>query len=547
MAKNRLLFFFLFIVSKLYCNDEYAYIIYFNDKITCSPVKDSTLFNPDGYQRRKENTTSFNQYDCPVNEHYIKAICELGFTLHGRSKWLNAIAVKTTDTSILSQLSSFNFIKRTQILSVQYDGENTESIHARYILNDSEILQEKYGYGYHQINCEKGIYLHEKGFKGQGIKIAILDGGFSGVDTIIAFKKLFQTGRLAEAYDFVENDKNPYHGSSHGTEVLSTMAANQSKKLIGTAPEATYCLFRTEDTRSEQLIEEFNIARALEYADSIGVQLVNISLGYTNYDYFNQSYSWSDLTRQESIAVQAINIADQKGILVVVSAGNEGDEYWKYIAVPGNASGALTIGAVDSEKNLAAFSSIGYTEMRTIKPDICAMGSYVATIDDENALGMSDGTSFSTPITTGLIACLWQAFPTSKASQIKDVVKKSASQYKKPDLNYGYGVPNFEHAFWLLSYAKNMNSPIMPTEYAVYPKYYHDKLILLTPKNNIDTFIEIQLFDFWGNCISKEPIHLTNAVAISIQEDTIKWLEKGAYFIKLIGTNSTIVQKIIKQ
>ncbi|MBX7224390.1 MAG: S8 family peptidase [Chitinophagales bacterium] len=546
MAKNKLTFCLLFLISSIYGREDFTYLIYFQDKPTCSPVKDSILFNRDGYERRKENISAFNQYDCPVNEEYVKAIVHAGFTIHGRSKWLNAIAVKTEDTSRLKILDNFDFIKEIQFLSIHATSDNSEEQHSESIPTPNEHFRSKYGYSYEQINCEKGIYLHDKGFKGQGIKIAIIDGGFSGADTIKTFKSLFKTGMISDVYDFVENTRYPFHTISHGTEVFSTMATNIEGKFIGTAPEATYCLFRTEDTHSEQLIEEFNLVRALEYADSIGVQLVNISLGYNDYDNEEQSYQWQELTSQHSIAVRGINIADEKGILVVVSAGNDGDTPWKYIAFPGNAVGALTVGAVDEDKQLAEFSSLGYPEMTTIKPDICAMGTRVATVDDMNMISRNDGTSYAAPITTGLIACLWSAYPTLKAYQIKDVVKKSASLYRTPNLSYGYGIPNFENAFWLLSSLKNGAVDLSLTEYFVYPKYFSDRLLVMIPENMQDDCIEVSFFDTWGRCISKESDCTGAEFTISIEGDFLPALQTGSYFIKVSGAKSTIVQRLFK-
>jgi hypothetical protein len=313
------------------------------------------------------------------------------------------------------------------------------------IYSEKQDINDYYNYGSsgNQIKMLNGHYLHNKGYRGQGVTIAILDAGFYRVNAIGAFSDLWLEGRIIATKDFVNPKSNIYNEHSHGMMVLSVMAGNAPGELVGTAPKANYILIRSEDANSEQIVEEYNWAAAAEFADSLGADIINSSLGYNLFDAEWQNHTYNSMDGVTTPSAKAANFASGKGILVVVSAGNEGTSFWKHITTPSDAVKSLTVGAVNSEGEYVSFSSVGPTSDGRIKPDIAAQGSRTVLVNAFGNVGSANGTSFSAPIISGLSACLWQALPNLSVDEISARIKLSASLWKNPNNQLGYGLPNF--------------------------------------------------------------------------------------------------------
>ena len=310
----------------------------------------------------------------------------------------------------------------------------------------------------HQIEMLNGLRLHEAGLTGKGMVIAILDGGFQNYDRIPAL----QHARVLGVRDFVEpagqtgstnytSNTNPvgksFHQIDHGTRVFSAMAAYAPEVMIGTAPDASYWLLRSEDPATEQPVEEDFWTMAAEFADSVGVDVINSSLGYHQYDDGLPSYRLRDLDGRTAFISRTASMLARKGIVHCNSAGNSGIGEWKKIGVPADAPDILTVGAVDKKGVLAAFSSIGPSQDGRVKPDVVALGHNTTLISGRGTLVHDMGTSFSTPVTCGMVTCLWQGLRQLTALQIIELVRQSADQYDAPNNIYGYGLPDFWKAY----------------------------------------------------------------------------------------------------
>lgn len=403
-------------------------------------------------QRRVKQGISIDSSDFPVSLIYLDSLKELGATIHSTSKWLNAASVLVNKED-LAKIEACTFVKSTKyvgkhlnkFLLLRREDKLRDSLPEVFLMNNY------YGHAEGQIRMLNGDFLHEKGYKGLNIWIAVLDGGFSNLDIMPFFDSLRTNNRLLNNRDFVDEDDYVFESSSHGSQVLSTMAANYPGLMVGTAPDATYTCLKTEDTRGEYLIEECNWVAALEYADSLGVDVINSSLGYTTFSDPTMNYKYPNLDGKTGIATKAACMAGAKGMIVVNSAGNEGDSEWKHIDVPADAENILTVGAIKDNLERASFSSIGPAADGRIKPEVVALGQRVATASIYGAkVNHSRGTSFSSPIIAGLVAALWQAFPNATNKEIMQAIIQSSSQVDRPDNELGYGIPDFRLAFQLL-------------------------------------------------------------------------------------------------
>lgn len=401
--------------------------------------------------RRKKWGIPVTEEDFPPNPRYLDTLESLGAIVHHRSRWLNAATVLLSDESLLAA-AGLPFVKGIEYVGFPYEKrERRKTSMKGDSLLSRKLEGQPYGYATRQIQWLNGDTLHHMGFTGAGIWVAVLDGGFIGVDESPFFDSLRAGGRLLLARDFVDGDLEAYESSTHGSRVLSAMGANVPEVMIGTAPGATYACIKTEDTRGEYRIEECHWVAGLEYADSLGADLVNSSLGYTTFNDRQMNYTFENLDGKSSVASLAADVAFRKGMVVVTSAGNEGSSPWRHIGIPADARNALSVGAIDFSGGRASFSSLGPTADNRIKPDVVAPGAWV-TVADPFAFQASigSGTSFASPILAGLVACLWEAFPDKRNEEIVEAIKKSASQADAPDVELGYGIPDFGRAYRLL-------------------------------------------------------------------------------------------------
>ncbi len=450
-----LLGFILFCSSLLFAQDlniDVCYWVSFTDKAN-TPYDLST---PEGFltqraiARRAKHQVPITETDLPVNQNYLDSLEAEGTKIQYTSRWLNG-AVMVANAKQVDRLQQKGFVDSIQYIGPYFGATSTRQ--HRYVMDSTGMKMEssKYGRSTRNIQMLNGDSLHQMGYQGEGMYVAVLDGGFTNVDKIPFFDSLRHQQDLDLFYDFTNADPDVFESSTHGTSVLSAMAANSPGILVGTAPRAHYVCLKTEEVRGEHRMEEYNWVAALEYADSLGVDVVNSSLGYYHFSDKNMNYKPSQLDGKTSPASLAAGLAFDRGMIVVVSAGNEGDGRWKYIDIPADSPKALAIGAVMRDGRKAGFSSFGYDSIAVIKPDLAAPGVNVPVPNAyRSRLSSASGTSLAAPIMTGLITCLWQAFPELPNTEIVAALKASGHQAEQPDRELGYGIPDFMKAYRIL-------------------------------------------------------------------------------------------------
>ncbi len=397
-------------------------------------------------QRRTRQNIRVDSTDLPVTPEYIRQIKVRGIEVVGKSKWNNTLLIRINSQKDLKKMDDLLFVKyKTRVFSSPDSvTERSRSGFRKELDAFSEPSSEEYGATEKQVEILDGIRLHNQGYRGDGKLIAVFDGGFMNADRIPSLHDM----KLAGVADFVEpRSKNIFQEMDHGTMVLSTMAVNVPNYYVGTAPEASYLLVRCEDERTESLAEEDYWAEAAEYADSVGVDIINSSLGYHDFDDKSTNHLYCQQDGESTLISHSASMLARKGIVLVNSAGNDGMGSWKKINFPADAKDILTVGAINSNGENAPFSAIGPTADGRIKPDIMAPGSPAAVLTGRGTIINDMGTSFSSPLVAGLVACLWQALPEKTALQIINLVKKSSTRYSNPDDVYGYGIPDFWQAY----------------------------------------------------------------------------------------------------
>lgn len=446
-----------------------AYFIQFSDKVSESNIR-ATL-SEKALERRTKFNLSIDSYDMPVSANYISVILQdTTIRLRYALKWHNAIVVNCTKTSLhyltdLPFVRAVKFVGETQTLK---SSEGPLFYAPRLVLKDATMKEngytkEDYGVSYAQ-NKQIGVpYLHRLGYTGKGIDVAVFDAGFKNLNAIPGFLKHQANDRLTFCYDVAQLDNLLTDADNHGTAVTSCLGAYQLGHYVGSAPLANLFLFRTEYGATESPLEELNWCKAAELSDSAGVDMITSSLGYFRFDDTTLSYRHSDLDGFTSFISLGARIAVEKGILVLNSAGNEGDNLWRKIGTPADVATVLTIGAAGIDNQVGRFSSQGYNAKGDIKPDVVACGvlTYVGSPNGNYYQGY--GTSYATPVAAGGVACLLQAFPGLTPLQINQLIRSTASQSQNPDSIMGYGVAQFDAAYNLqqLKTAKHVVSGIV--------------------------------------------------------------------------------------
>lgn len=513
--------------------------VYFTDK----PQADFYLDNPlemlsqRALDRRTNQNILIDYTDVPIHQTYIDSLenTETIIVL-ARSKWLNAVHIRGTFNDI-SNLTSLSFIESIDFANKSLNSSSKPTISSKkQALNQKKLdITENFSYGNssNQIEIHNGHLLHEEGFTGAGKIIAVLDNGFIGVDTALPFERLHNENLILGGYDFVNRSDDFYTGGNHGTRVLSVIGAYQEDELIGTAPNASFYLFITEDNNSETPLEESLWVEAAEIADSLGVDIINTSLGYSTFDNPNYNYTYNNMDGITTFISKGVNFAFSKGIICVTSAGNYGNASWQYITTPADALGAFSVGAVNNIGEYASFSSIGPTADNRIKPDIVAQG--VATVNalPSGLINTANGTSFSAPIIAGLTACLWEAFPDLTNEQLMQLIRESAHIYENPTVQLGYGIPDFYQAYQHLT----ITNPSKPT-FLLYPNPTSDVLYFHNSSFNEENYIKI--FDLSGKQVID--YFLKNAEAIDLRH-----LEDGLYIYRAFIDGEIKLGKIIKK
>ena len=501
--------------------------------------------------RRATQDIDVIEQDIPVNQTYVSQVLALGdIDLLLRSKWLNAITVHFTDILLIDDILALDFVSQIKsakmYLKGEYEKEETAIFSKEYDPSD-------YGPSFNQLDMLNGYYLHEQDLLGQGMLIYVCDGGFNHLDERTAFDHLFESGRIIGTHDFVDGDDFVYESSTHGTSVMGTMAGIIPNQLIGTAPEASYFLARTEDVGSEFLIEEDNWIAGAEMADSLGADIMTTSLSYTTFDDPSQDHVYDDLDGQTTRVAIGAGIAASKGMLIVTSAGNYFTPHpWHFIGSPADAFNVLAIGAVTSEGVHSSFSSAGPSADGRVKPEIAAQGSAaVSTATESDGIAFVSGTSFSGPIIAGISSCLWQAFPNATSLEVRDAIIQSASQYDNPDDLLGYGIPNYELAYEMLNDATGIKDSVLPGREDFYfqsvsPNPFIDKLrILLRSKSGNNEDAILSLYDYSGKVVKQFKFNLVAKQLNEIIVD-LSGISAGVYSLEYRSQSAREVVKVVK-
>ena len=538
------------------------YWITFKDKSN-SPYSINTpeqFLSEAALKRRQLQNIPIKENDLPVNQLYVDQIQNLGVQVISRSKWFNAITIQVEDSSILSTINNLPFVNGySQVARLKAKTAADDFMaDLRRVAEATEAKQRKanstqtksaansgiYGAANVQIEMIGGSKLHEMGFTGKGMTIAVLDAGFYNVDQINHFDSLRQSGRLLGTKDFVQGGTQVFEDNSHGMSVLSTMAANTPGEIVGTAPQANYWLLRTEEAATEFIIEEYNWVAGAEFADSVGAWIINSSLGYTRFDDTLTSHTYNQLDGNTTPITIGADLAASKGILVINSAGNSGGDAWRFIGAPADGDSVLTIGAVNSERAYASFSSRGPSVDGRIKPNVCAMGQQSVLVVSSGEVARSNGTSFSSPILAGMAACLWQAHPTSSAMEIFKAIEQSADQYENPDDMKGFGIPDFMEAHSILARTQ-LNQSASDSIVNVFPNPFIEGLSLEF-FSTTEQEITVTVHKLSGKRVYEEKIKVYPFVNNLIQLEKLKKVSSGTYTVSVNNGKNVFVKRIIK-
>ncbi|WP_455584164.1 S8 family peptidase [Bacteroides sp.] len=426
--------------------DTLKYRIHLKDKAvtTYSLERPEEFLSKKAIERRRKQQLAIDSTDLPVCRKYVDTIRKKGVNIVTMGKWDNFVTVSCNDTTLIDKIAKLPFVRATEKVWIAPDPDQpTMAVKRDSLINSPLWAEEEYGPARRQIEMSNGDKLHDAGFRGQGMTIAIIDAGFHNADRIAAMKNINILGMK----DFVNPKADIYAENSHGMCVLSCIGMNQPHVMIGTAPEASFWLLRSEDEYSEHLVEQDYWTAALEFADSVGVDVVNTSLGYYAFDDRSKDYHYCELDGKFALMSRQAAKAADKGMVLVCSAGNAGSGSWKKITPPGDADNVLTVGAIDKQGVLASFSSVGNTADGRVKPDVMAVGLESDVMGTDGVLRRANGTSFSSPIMCGMVTCLWQALPNLTAKEIVELVRRSGDRADCPDNIYGYGIPDVWKAY----------------------------------------------------------------------------------------------------
>ena len=424
----------------------FAYFVQFTDKMGSHHVALSDI----ALEKRIKRGIAIDSLDYAVSPIYIDSLRQTGSRIYHTSRWMNGATIET-DSNTIQRIAQWSFVDTVYVTRQEAKGERQEAKGERREAKGErqEVKGERQEGTWLSDPQTEQLHLHllhEAGFHGQGVTMAVVDGGFQNVNTLSAFDAVRE--QIRGIYDTTD-DTDSVTGTTgnHGVKCFGTIAAI-TPEYQGAATAAQYYLIRSEENATESPKEMDNWVAAIELADSLGVDIASTSLGYAMFDDDCFTLSYSDMDGKSTRSSRAATIASRKGMLLVVAAGNEGNQPWHYIASPADADSILTVGAVDMHDSIAGFSSWGPTADGRVKPEVCARGHQTALINPiDNTVQYSNGTSFACPIIAGMAACLWSALPNASNMEIRERIIASANRYKEPHPQYGYGIPDAWKAY----------------------------------------------------------------------------------------------------
>jgi serine protease AprX len=547
---------FLLMCGQIAAQDN-RYLIVLTDKAnsTFSVKQPASFLSSKAIARRVRYGIPIDGSDLPVHQAYVDSLRNAGdITIISASKWLNQVMIYTTDTAALRKISGFSFVKnagalnarKALVIADQVSNKTMEQVTTQLVNNTAKVVENVFNYGqsYNQVHIHNGEYLHNKGFTGKGITIAVLDGGFLNYQTIKAFDSVRLNNQILGTWDFVANNAEVNEDHPHGMNCFSIMAANEPGKLVGTAPKASYFLYRTEDVFSETPIEEHNWVVAAEKADSAGADMISSSLGYYEFDDPSQSHTYADMNGDKTVVTRGADLAAQKGMIVCNSAGNSGNSSWRYIIAPSDGDSVLAVGAINKDSIPGSFSSYGPSADGRIKPDVASVGVGTWVINSSGALASGNGTSFSNPNIAGLIACLWQAFPEFSNMEILDAVKRSSHKYANPDTRMGYGIPDMQKAYDMLL-LKRQERIIANNWVKAYPNPMVSYTNILVKAQESGELIT-QLSDMNGRVYHTTKQTVQQGLFYEIRIDNLGKLAAGSYNVRVVNGQLSTTIRLVK-
>lgn len=544
---RKLSFLLMFLAATMFAQAQVATNIYwvqFTDKED-SPY---SIDNPEAYlspralQRRANLNITIDEYDLPVNPQYLQAVADCGAEIINPSKWLNGVSVHVTDPSVIEAINALDCVMTVRNCPNDLKAQEQKE---RWLANEMKPAASTrsskgfYGGAEDQVKQLNVDVLHDMGFDGTGVIIAVLDGGFEGAENTSCFDNMREEGRLLGTRDFVYGSNSVYTQSTHGTSCLSTMGAYDPNNMVGTAYKASYYLIHTEDGDSENIIEEYNWVSGAEYADSLGVDVCSTSLGYITFDMSQWDHPYQHYDGKTAPMSIGAEIAASRGMICMNAAGNEGDGTCT-LGIPADAEHIVTVGAVNAAGDRASFSSVGPTYDGRIKPDVMAMGegTYVASgYGSWWPYYNGNGTSFATPVLAGAVACLRQARPYSSVQEICDALRACGNRAENPDSKYGYGIPDFSQALELLKVEEH--SVAANEIINVYPNPSHGEVKVALKEG---AKADVTVYDITGRQLYTYTFNGLNHTTL---ENYMNTLGTGVYFINAVSELGSQTVKLV--
>lgn len=517
---------FLWIIS-MTAQGQDTYLVYLKqDKVEYEAYP---AMSPASIEKRLKNQLPIDHRDFRISNNTLQQLNTYG-TVKSQSRWLTACAMEMTEQNAKA-IGSIDLVLRVIKLKSPSSKKTSNSKF------ETTFTEKEYGQMYAQVKMHEGQSLHDQGFQGQGLRIAVFDAGFSELPVIQSFQHLFIDNRVFSSYNFVYDTSNVYGYDGHGTSVLGCMASYLADTIVGTAPKADYYLFVTEDSRSESKAEEVNWALAAEMADSIGVDIIQSSLGYSTFDDPATNYKPQEMDGQTAISSIAANIATRKGILVVSSAGNSGNNSWRIINAPADAEDVIAVGAVNYDRSITNFSSRGFNSAGVIKPNVCAVGRGTALFVNNGVASFGNGTSFASPTIAGLAACLWQKNKTWSAQEIRSAIYLASDKFASVDSDYGFGIPDFSKA----------TRPILvnsdTSQLKIFPNPSSKSVVLEFHSTVVEDGVDVVVYSF-NKIVKRTSIGVKKGLN-QIYLD-IDGLAAGLQFVRVQLNNSNIWGKFLK-
>ncbi|TAH41566.1 MAG: T9SS type A sorting domain-containing protein [Bacteroidetes bacterium] len=538
----------VFSQSEIYAS---RYFIKFKDKNNSpfSISNPSTYLSAKAIQRRANQGIPITDSDLPVNPAYLDSIQIMGATILNASKWLNGVTVDC-DSLTYQSIQTLSFVemgRQVMRLSAQTEKKSKKFPENIPLLSNQGMMRVSnldYGNSFNQIHLMNGEYLHNNGFTGEGITIAVLDAGFYSVDMLSAFDSLRAKNNILGTWDFVANEQGVYEDNSHGMQVLSCMAGNVPGQLVGTSPDASFWLLRSEDVATEYIIEEYNWVSAAEFADSVGADIISSSLGYSTFDDSSTSHTYADMNGNTAPSSIGADFAASKGMLVICSAGNNGNSSWYYISAPSDGDSVLSVAAVDEFGNKAGFSSWGPSSDGDVKPNVAAKGQQTTLATSFGGVGTGNGTSFACPVLAGSAACLWQAHPLKSNMEIFNAIQQSANYYQTPGDSLGYGIPNFIVADLLLG-GSSLSLPGDDHLVGLYPNPFQSE-IKFQFFSAASQMLVIEIIDAIGKVVRSEKRAIQKGMMNTVQLSSLSGIQQGVYFVLIKASETSFLRKVIK-